>query len=442
MASFIPGAHAQDGALQPPRPGLPRRHRRARGRSSRVSALLALSLLAGCGGASAGADPAAAPAPAKETAKDEPFDLQKALAREVDDLSAREIRTAAWSARALAAADVKVAPREEAVALTIPIGTEHHVQCFVYGTMLDAGEAIRQFLKLLDPGKVEISRVAPSGVSVHRETPAIFVQAYYLFPTPRGKAAGMLKIALHADGQHPVACLHDEVGYVRTFERVAKGLFDSLDAKEKAKRPEFVETLIVRIGDVPVGFEHSELLKDEDGQRRWFSRSTSLWPRSPTVLEIEDDASNVILDADGRIQKGIWFESSDGKESRRIELSRKKNFQYEVSGEADGKKVSGTLTVAGKKWLASPLSTARELARLAKGKGPFELKQQEYEPGVNPSELVEIRYARDASGALTMTLGKMQLSGKLAPDGRWETIEAPAGEAKLTFQRAHAAGKL
>jgi hypothetical protein len=36
----------------------------------------------------------------------------------------------------------------------------------------------------------------------------------------------------------------------------------------------------------------------------------------------------------------------------------------------------------------------------------------------------------------------MQLSGKLAPDGRWETIEMPAGASKLTFQRTHATGKL
>lgn len=73
-------------------------------------------------------EPCAEPAPAAQ----EPFDLEKALAREADDLPAREIRAADWSARAFGAGEPKIEPKEKLVAITIPLGTDSPVERFVY----------------------------------------------------------------------------------------------------------------------------------------------------------------------------------------------------------------------------------------------------------------------------------------------------------------------
>ncbi|WP_437581386.1 hypothetical protein [Sorangium sp. So ce887] len=443
MALPIPGARLDEGQLISP--NTTSSPRRARGRSpgaARGAGLLVLplSLLAGCGG-STGAAPAESPAPSAAPAAQEPFDLDKALAREVDELPAHEVRAADWSARAFGAGEPQIEQKEKLVAITIPLGTGSPVECFVYNTMLDSGEVIRNFVELLDPAKVEVSRVVPWEVSVHRESPAVFVQALYVAPTAAGKAAGLLKIALHADRAHPIACLHDEVGYVRTFERLAKGIFDSFDSKSAAPRSEYTDTVILRIGKVPVGFETSDLFKDEGGQRRWLSRAATLLPRDPRSLHIEDDASNVLIDAQGRLKGGVWIESEGGKTNHRIELSQKTNYQYEYSGEVEGKKVQGTFTPSAKAWLASPVATASELARRLK-KGPFDLKQQEYMPSIDPTKPVDVQYARDASGSVTVSLGTMRLVGNLAPDGRPEAFELSPGPPGLTLQRAYARGKL
>ncbi|WP_437738156.1 hypothetical protein [Sorangium sp. So ce1335] len=444
MAVPIPGARLDGGQLSSR--DATSSPRRARGRfpgAFRGAALLALPLwlAVGCGGAT-GATPAESPEPGPAPAAKEPFDLEKALAREADDLPAREIRAADWSARAFGAAEPTIERKEKLVAITIPLGTASQVECFVYNTMLDSGEVMRNFIELLDPEKVEVSRVVPWEISVHRESPAVFVQALYLAPTGAGKAAGLLKIALHADKAHPIACLHDEVGYVRTFERLAKGLFDSFESKSAAPKPEYTDTVILRLDKTPVGFETSDLFKDEDGQRRWLSRSALLIPRDPRTLLIEDEASNVLIDPQGRLKGGIWIETSQGKANHRIELSQKKNFQYEYAGEVEGKKIQGTFTPAAKAWLASPVTTASDLARLLKKNGPFDLKQQEYMPNVDPTKPVDVQYARDASGAVTVNVSSVRMVGSLAPDGRPESFEVSAGPPKLTLQRAYTRGKL
>ncbi|MGK4004572.1 hypothetical protein WMF31_18205 [Sorangium sp. So ce1036] len=440
MAFPIPGARPTERQLSSPNTS---RSRGRPSRSARGAALTALSLalLAGCGGsaASTGArEPEPAPAPASQ----EPFDLEKALAREASGLSARDVRTAAWSVRALAAGAPRVVEKDKMVSLSIPIGTASPVECFVYSSMLDSGEAIRQFIQLLDPGKAEIARIQPWEASVHRESPAMFVQALYLAATERGKAAGLLKIAMHADRAHPIACVHDELGYVRTFERLSKELFDSLEARDARPKPEYTETLILRVGEVPIGFETSDLLKDEGGQRRWFTRATMLAPTDPKTLRIEDEASNVLVDAAGRLRGGVWIESSEGKANHRIELSQKANFQYEYSGEVEGKKVQGTFSPAAKAWLPSPIGTASALARLLKKKGSFDFKQQEYAPSIDPTKPVDVRYQRDASGTVSVSVRTMRLVGSLAPDGRPESFEVASGPPKLTLQRAYVRGKL
>ncbi|WP_434048340.1 MULTISPECIES: hypothetical protein [Sorangium] len=442
MAVPIPGARLDGG--QPFSPKTTSSPRRARWRSPgalRGAGLLALALLAGCGGAT-GAAPAESPAPGPEPAAKEPFNLEKALAREADDLPAREIRAADWSARAFGAAEPKIEQKEKLVALSIPLGTASPVECFVYNTMLDSGEVMRNFIELLDPEKLDVARIMPWEISVHRESPAVFVQALYFTQTGAGKAAGLLKIALHADKAHPIACLHDEVGYVRTFERLAKGLFDSFDSKSAAAEPEYTDTVILRLDKLPVGFETSDLFKGEDGQRRWLSRSATFIPRDPKSLHIEDEASNVLIDPEGRIKGGVWVETSQGEVSHRIELSQKKNFQYGYAGEVEGKKVQGTISLAAKAWLASPVATASELARLLKKKGAFDLKQQEYMPSVDPTKPVDVQYLRDASGSVTVNMSTVRLVGSLAPDGRPEAFEVSAGPPRLTLQRAYVRGKL
>lgn len=445
MALPIPGARLDDGRLFSPH--TTSSPHRARGRSTGPSrgagpVVLSLALLAGCGGSSTGAAPAESPQPGPAPAAKEPFDLEKALAREADELPAREIRAADWSARAFGAGEPKIEQKEKLVAIAIPLGTDNQVECFVYNTMLDSGEVIRNFIELLDPEKVEVSRVVPWEISVHRESPAVFVEARYLVPTATGKAAGLLKIALHADKAHPIACLHDEVGYVRTFERLAKGLFDSFESKSAAPKPEYTDTVILRLDKVPVGFETSDLFKDENGERRWLARSATLLPRDPRTLHTEDDASNVLIDPQGRLKGGVWIETSGGKTNHRIELSQKANHQYEYTGEVEGKKVQGTFTPSAKAWLASPVATASELARLLKKKGGFDLKQQEYLPGVDPTKPVDVQYLRDASGAVTVSMSTMRLVGNLAPDGRPEAFEVSAGPPRLTLQRAYVRGKL
>ena len=236
--------------------------------------------------------------------------------------------------------------------------------------MLDSGEVIRNFIELLDPAKVEVARVVPWEVSVHRESPAVFVQALYLVPTAGGKAAGLLKIALHADRARPIACLHDEVGYVRTFERLAKALFDSFESKSAAPKPEYTDTVILRLDKIPVGFESTICSRTE-------RPAAMVLPARPPSCRVTRmlphrgiEASNVSSILRGGVKESVWMETSGGEERTPFELSQKKNSSTRTRERYEGKKIQGTFAPAAKAWLASPVATASALARLLRRKAP------------------------------------------------------------------------
>ncbi len=133
--------------------------------------------------------------------------------------------------------EAKIEPKEKLVAISIPSARTPMSSASFTTRCSTRARVIRNFIELLDPAKVEVARVVPWEVSVHRESPAVFVQALYLVPTAGGKAAGLLKIALHADRARPIACLHDEVGMSARSSGLAKALFDRSSRRAPRSSP-------------------------------------------------------------------------------------------------------------------------------------------------------------------------------------------------------------
>src|SRR5262245_58708250 len=103
-----------------------------------VVGALAVGALA-CGGAQpSAAAPASAGTPAG--AAKEPFDIEKAMAVEADDLSERGIKSpdGAWSTTALSAGDATVEPVDQDVLVNIPVAANAVVSCRVFDDTVDA----------------------------------------------------------------------------------------------------------------------------------------------------------------------------------------------------------------------------------------------------------------------------------------------------------------
>lgn len=400
-------------------------------------------LLVGCGKPPGAAGPEGR---SGESAAGKP-DFDAMGAREATGLAEQRVTGPGgrFTGKALALATPKVSreDNDKATMVEIPIGSGEPMRCEVFDEEIDAGGTMGNVLANAGT-KVQIQRVAPWAIEVVDEAPVTFVHALYTVATPKGKALGELKLAIHAAAGHPVFCSHDELGYEKTFIDGVKAFSGSLEHSGKAPpKASFVEVAIAKLKGTPVGFTKTALFVD-GGDRRYADTTMIIMPVSASELRVEDDYSVQHVDAEERLASGLWVNASGGQVDLNITVKRTKGASYHYAGQVQGKKIDGTFSTKDGKGLASELFSVRELERRSKGKAPYSFEVAYYRPGTDPTRPITERYSREGSDApetVHAKVGSTMIHGTLDELGLMKTAEFPIGGMSLTFERAFIRGR-
>jgi len=410
-------------------------------------ALLALSFALGCGGAAKPPSTAstAEATPAPKAAPGPAFDLEGMMAKEATGLTERDVSgpEQAWSAKVPSAGDAKLTMVGEIQLVEIPVASGSSIRCQVHPESIDAAGTMYGVIKE-SAARVEYRRVAPAGVKLIGDSPAAFLEALYVTDVPGGKAAGGLKLAIHARPGRSLFCLHDELGYRQTFQQVASAFFNSFRAAKEAPDPAtYTEVSVIKLDDLPVGFHVMRLLPSEKpGERECDDRSSSFIPTSATDLMFEDSFNITRYNAKGQIAEDTFVEANQGELNLQLKLTRGNDGKYSYEGTVSGKKLNGALATP--KGLTSLQQTAATLRKKLKGGGAFQDVVDEYHPSIDPTAVVPVTYAH-AKGApprqVTMKLGERVITTEVDDDGMRKSGGFELGKHKLTFDRLRVAGR-
>lgn len=372
-------------------------------------------------------------------------DLDALAAREASGLSERTVTGPGkrFTAKVYAAAAAKVSREEKASMVEIPIGTGEVMRCEVFDEEIDTGGTFGGVLAHAST-KVQIQRVAPWAIEIVNEAPVTFVHALYTVASPKGKALGELKLALHSAAGHPVFCSHDELGYETTFVEGVKTFCGSIQHADKMPpKPAFIEVQIAKLKEVPVGFSKTTI-EGAGGERRYIDTSTMLIPISASELRVEDGYSVQNIGADDLLNGGVWVSASGGHVDLDVQLKRLKGGSYHYVGQVQGKKIQGDFVTKDGKGLPSGIVIAKELAAKAKGKSGYSVEVAGYHPEIDPTRPVSQRYFRekdDAPSFVRGSLGNITLTGALDEFGFMKNAEMPVGALSLSLDRAFMRGK-
>jgi hypothetical protein len=230
----------------------------------RRALLVLVSLCAACASQSAAtraeAPAEAPPAPAEAApaeAPPAPLDVKALFAREVEPLAPQAFSSpeAGFSGQVEASAPVTVLRGEGYTQLTIPVGTDMPLECFVYDERRDAAGTLQGVVQSVGE-ELTLRMVRPSGVAVLKEAPALFLELVYSSERDGKPSAGHVKLMVHADNSLPVLCTHDEPGYTESFRRIASGLATALEPSQpRYPTPRYSEVQVMKVQGLPVGFE-------------------------------------------------------------------------------------------------------------------------------------------------------------------------------------------
>lgn len=349
----------------------------------------------------------------------------------------------AWSARVSSSAQPQLDQGNGFTMVEIPIGSDEPVRCQVFASDIDAGGALAHVLADASR-KVTLKKVLPWSVQVVGDTPAAFIDALYSAKTPKGDALGQLKVAVHPASGHPILCIHDEVGYRKTFERVTTELCESFRlASGRPAEHAFVEVQSARIGTLPVGFE-KRVLTRTGNESELTTVTTMMLPAPNGSLRLVDDYRVEQIDSENLISRGAWVQAVMGEVTVHIELERAKPGLYKYQGELKGKPVSGELQMK-TKGLPSSLASAQRLAQQSRNADGFSYTEPRYWANVDPGKTFDVRYFRskgEAPQKVHIISENTEIVGELDEQGLLERAEMPVGASKVTFRRDFVHGKI
>ena len=409
---------------------------------------LVLGLAFGCGGGAPQATNAGNGSPgAASTSQGKPgaeFDLEAMLAMESKGLTDRPVSGPgqAWSVKVPSVGEPEVSIVEDIHLVEIPIGSDAVVRCQVHGEAVDPAGSLYGVIKE-SSAKVEYREVAPAGVKLLGGFPAAFLNALYVTDVPGGKAAGGLKLAIHARNDRTLLCVHDELGYRETFQRVSSAFFETFkEAKPPEDNATYTDISIVKLDDMPVGFGVTQLVPGpKPGERERHDSSSSFLPTSPKDVIFEDTFNITHYNKKGQIISDTFIEATQGEVNMQLTLTRGEDGQYSYDGKISGKAVQGALATP--KGLTTSFQTAATLRKKLKAGGAFQDTVDEYHPSVDPTAVVAVTYAH-AKGAparqVTMKMGERVVTSEVDDDGMARIGTFELGKRKLTIERLRVDG--
>lgn len=348
----------------------------------------------------------------------------------------------AWSAKIPAVGAPQISVVDDVHVVEIPIGSDAAVRCQVHPEPVDPAGTLYGVLKE-SAARVEYREVKPAGVKLVGGWPAAYLDALYVTDAPGGKAAGGLKLAIHTSGGRSLFCLHDELGYRDTFQRVSTTFFETFREPVKTEqKATYTEISIVKLDDAVVGYNVTMLLPGaKPGERERRDSSSSFLPTSPKDVVFEDSFNVTHYNAKGQIADDTFIEASQGELSMQLKLTRGEDGKYSYDGKISGKTVQGNLATP--HGLTTSFQTAATLRKKLKAGGAFSDTVDEYHPSIDPTAVVAVTYAhaKDAPARqVTMKLGERLVTGEVDDDGILKNGWFGLGKRKITIERARVDG--
>jgi len=409
---------------------------------NRLVALCVASLLLACGGSKPEQKPDESPSAPAEKAP-AATDFKAMLAREKPAMALQSVASTEGGFTAAVEGAGPPTVKQIAPAVTsvsVPIGSGTPVVCNVYAQDIDGAGSIRGIIHEVKD-RVEPRSVRVVDIDVVRTSPTLAVEMDYTVMQNGRKAAGRLKLTSWSNDGLGVICMHDEMGYRKTLQRIMRGFIETLTVQDAPEPPRYVEVHVVRINGNPMGYERVSLANGEHGRTIYTSTEASFINRGGADFIASDDLRVEVTEADGALVSLVAVKASGGEVELRMTLERVPAGGFTYAGVVSGKDLKGELPLAEGQPLSSNVRMMRQLVSVADG-GSAEQKASYYVASVSPTAPVPVTLRKGAAPRQVLfNLQDKEMTMVVDGAGLVERSELLIGSATLSTERIFTLGK-
>lgn len=372
-------------------------------------------------------------------------DLRAMLARELEKpLHVRAVKfpEGTFTGQTEAAGDAVVERHQGFERVQVPLGLGAALDCYAYPQMIDAAGSLQLILNDAAQ-RVTMRQVRPVDVVAIGVNPLLFAEAAYTTKTPAGDALGLIKMGVFSTPDASLMCLHDELGYSKTFQRMLTAFarsFKPVQPPETTAR--FTALAVVKLGGHPIGFERHRIHDAADGGRVDEIVEAMLMPRSQSEILAKDSTTVAVSDPAGRVSAIDVVEGENGEVELQMSVKRTRGNKYSYEGVRSGKKVKGEFASSDPSGLPGEGTVETFVrTRLFDGKTQ-DYKLEHYEPSIDFSKPVELllKPRKEGERAVTIVIGNLEMSGVADAQGMVERVEAAMGPTTFSQRRVATEG--
>jgi hypothetical protein len=286
------------------------------------------------------------------TAKDEPQWLVDARAREATLPEAGAVASKDGRFKARVPAQFQGDIVEEQGSYSVELGLGAGVEpmyCEVYPEGIDLAHGITTLSAATfeviakSQGRIEGRELERTNAGWNGA--AAFLQAdwVYLVKVDGDNRLGALKQIIFERDDATLYCGHNEIGYARTFERVAHEFARTLEWAGAAPAARYSEVVAVRLGDRTLGVGRLSVTRDEDGDDRVVTSLSMLLPVTQSEVRSHDEVQVEFVGPDGEMLNAIQVSNQNGELDANLKLDPHEDGGWLVSGELKGKPVDARI---------------------------------------------------------------------------------------------------
>jgi len=294
---------------------------------------------------------------------DEPQWLKDARAREGKFPALAEIKSKdGWfKLRAPGKVTKAIEKAEGSYSVEIDIGGDAPVLCEVFPESVDLANGLRvtyeNAIKAIEAnhGKIEARGLETSDAGSFGPVPYIKLSWLYRVAGPQGGGLlGNLKQFIMEKGTAAVYCVHNDLGYTKTFATITQAFAETFETQEPAPAPHFVEISTASMSGTKLGVTISTLERDADGDTKARQSTALLIATNDGNVQSQDSTQVNWVRPDNSLINALNTEVSNGEVSNSLSLKQGEDGIWVVEGEVQGKAVKANLPKDAKpgNWLA------------------------------------------------------------------------------------------
>ncbi|MEM6513206.1 MAG: hypothetical protein AAF660_09345 [Pseudomonadota bacterium] len=253
------------------------------------------------------------------------------------------------------------------------------------------------------------------------------------------KVAGFTKVRAAYVNDVLLACGHNSFGYRETFAGVFEEFVSSAKTPSRDMPSYYEEIFLQRIGDMNVGFTQTVFARDEEGDSRILSYTSTIAPAGIDAVSTSDSSTSTWSTADGAVINAFSADAENGELSNNLQLSRNDDGDWVSYGTYQGKEISYVIDGD-----IVPLS---ELGQMRQADELFDSETRQADmpvwlPSADPSTFITGVIEKSGNGReARLTLGPIGLDARFDEHGSISEASFAIGANTLQLERVWVYGE-